>query len=99
MSDRCHWCGQPYQPSRRGSPQRFCSPAHRRAYDQAARDWVRQAIATGLLSVADLQNAHGKARALGTVPLSASPVPETPKHASHPAPTPSDAGVPTLHRL
>ena len=88
MIDHCLWCGQPYEPSRRGSPQRFCSTAHRRAYDAAARAWVRRALQFGLLCIADLQSAADasrKARALPTAPLSASPDSEPPRRASCPA--------------
>jgi hypothetical protein len=33
----CHYCGQPFTPSRRGSPQRFCKPSHRVAAFQKAK--------------------------------------------------------------
>ena len=65
LTTACSWCGQPFEPRRTGgSVQRFCATACRRAFDRAARSWVRQAIAEGLLIVADLQKASGTARAL-----------------------------------
>jgi hypothetical protein len=78
MIDHCLRCGQPYEPSRRGSPQRFCSIAHRRVYDAAARAWVRCALKTGLLCMADFQNAARKTRVFSTRPSDASPIPEPP---------------------
>ena len=51
----CVWCGQPFKPRRTGgSPQRFCLPAHRRAFDMAARRYVDRLIAAGRVSIADL---------------------------------------------
>ena len=64
----CAWCGEAYKPGGRGKPQRFCSAAHRRAYEQAARDWVRQAIADGLLTVLDLRAASRTTRAFVGAP-------------------------------
>jgi hypothetical protein len=61
----CLWCGVAFQPrSDGGTAQRFCSTACRRAFDQASRAWVRRQVDAGLLSVADLQNGLGTARAL-----------------------------------
>ena len=63
----CLWCGENFTVARRhGSERRFCSTAHRRAFDQGARAWVREAIAVGTLTIAELQKAPGKARALRT---------------------------------
>lgn len=75
---RCAWCGEAFEPGGRGKPQRFWSAAHRRAYDQAARDWVRQALASGLLTVEDLRKASRKARALRGRQLEAGRAPEEP---------------------
>ena len=69
----CAWCGQPFEPRRTGgTPQLFCTIAHRRAFDQSARAWVQQAIETGALTIADLQRASRTARALLGQPSDAS---------------------------
>jgi hypothetical protein len=61
----CLWCGVAFQPrTDGGTAQRFCNAACRRAFDQASRAWVRRQVDAGLLSVADLQNGLGTARAL-----------------------------------
>ena len=68
MTAACAWCERPFEPRRDGgSAQRFCATACRRAFDRAARSWVRQAIETRTLTVADLQKGAGTARALPTV--------------------------------
>ena len=67
----CSWCGTAFQPrADGGTPQRFCKPACRRAFDHASRAWVRRQVDAGLLSVADLRDGPGTARALlpGTYP-------------------------------
>jgi len=54
---RCVWCSSPFElRADGGSAQRFCCPAHRRAFDQAARDYVRREIASGRLTVAEVQD-------------------------------------------
>ena len=64
MTTACLWCGGPFEPRRDGgSAQRYCAPACRRAFDKAARTWVRQAIECGTLTVADLHEGAGTARA------------------------------------
>jgi hypothetical protein len=40
------------------------SPVCRRVFDQAARNWVRQAVDAGLLDTVDLRKAAGATRAL-----------------------------------
>ena len=65
----CHWCGTAFTPRRwKGDAQRFCAQGCRSAYWSAARQWVRQAVATGLISVADLKAAQ-KACTLHRAPL------------------------------
>ena len=60
----CLWCGGPMPLGRRrGSVRKFCRREHRIAFQTAARRFVNQAIADGLLSVGDLR-ASPKARAL-----------------------------------
>jgi hypothetical protein len=52
----CLWCGQPFEPRRTGgSAQQFHAIACRRAFDLAARIWVRQAVEAGTLTVAQLK--------------------------------------------
>jgi hypothetical protein len=48
---QCLWCERHLRTGRRrGSPKRFCSPAHRNAFWSAARRWTMQAIEAGHLS-------------------------------------------------
>jgi len=53
----CLWCGRPLPPRQhsRGSPQRFCSAGCRAAFWTAARRWVHEAVAGGLLTAAGLK--------------------------------------------
>ena len=61
----CEWCGTAFKPrTNGGTAQRFCKPACRRAFDQASRAWVRRRLHARLLSVADLRDGPGTARAL-----------------------------------
>ena len=61
----CAWCGTVFEPrTDGGTAQRFCKPACRRAFDQASRAWVRQQVDAGRLSIADLREGLGTARAL-----------------------------------
>ena len=61
----CLWCGMTFQPrTDGGTAQRFCKPSCRRAFDQASRAWVRRQVDDGCLSVADLRDGLGTARAL-----------------------------------
>ena len=61
----CLWCGMAFQPrTDGGTAQRFCKPSCRRAFDHAARAWVRRQVHDGCLSVADLHDGLGTARAL-----------------------------------
>jgi hypothetical protein len=52
---RCPWCNKHFMPRRGGSPQVFCSSAHRAAFHSAARRWAEHAVAVGMLAVADLK--------------------------------------------
>jgi hypothetical protein len=64
---RCSWCRKPFQArSDGGKAQRYCSATCRRAFDGAARAWVRRAIDQGTLTSADLQEASPATRALPT---------------------------------
>lgn len=67
---KCLWCPTEYEPRRDGGKaQRFCSPACRRAFDQAAREYVREAVKAGTLTVAEIQNTPRATRALVTARL------------------------------
>ncbi len=55
MSNVCAWCDRSFEPRRGGKEQRFCVTAHRRAYERAAREWVRRALDAGTLTMADLR--------------------------------------------
>jgi hypothetical protein len=55
----CPWCSRTFTPRRTGGkPQRFCSPQCRRASERAGREWVRQELAAGRVTVAELQHAR-----------------------------------------
>jgi len=67
MSAACLWCGASFDPRESGgSAQRFCCPSHRRAFDQAARDYVRRERAAGRLTVVEVQDS-ARARPGGQV--------------------------------
>ena len=68
MTSAYLWCGEPYEPGRRGKPQRFCSAPHRRAYDKAVRARVKSALDEGVLTVSDLRNALQKNTAFISAP-------------------------------
>jgi len=56
---KCDWCGEPFEPRiDGGKQQRFCSPEHRRAFDAASRIYVRQAIASGALTLETLRESR-----------------------------------------
>ena len=66
----CLWCHTPFKPRADGGKlQRYCSPDCRRTFDRAARAWVRGAVATGTLTLADLQKASPATRAFATGPF------------------------------
>jgi hypothetical protein len=51
----CLWCGSSFEPRRGGSPQRFCGRECRTAFWTALRRWGDQAIADGVLTIAELK--------------------------------------------
>ena len=55
-STACIWCGRPFPTRRGGSPKRFCSAIHRTAFWSALRRWGERAVASGILTVADVRN-------------------------------------------
>jgi hypothetical protein len=61
----CLWCRRRFKPRRDGgTAQLFCVKTCRRAFDRAARTWVRREVNAGRLSVAALRNGLSSARAL-----------------------------------
>jgi hypothetical protein len=63
----CFWCGVGFKRrSDGGKAQRFCSLRCRRAFDGAARAWVRQAVEAGTLNLDNLRKASPATRALVT---------------------------------
>lgn len=62
----CRWCGRAFQRRGGGRVQRFCRPACRRALDAAGRRFVADALASGLLTVADLGTHPAATRAFAT---------------------------------
>jgi len=73
---RCLWCGQPFEPRHTGgSPRVFCTSGCRTAFHSAARRWAEQAVAAGLLTVAELRSGDPAACTLlpGGETLSAEP--------------------------
>jgi hypothetical protein len=62
---QCSWCGRQFSPRTSGGREQiYCTVTCRRAYDAAARTWVRLAIAEGYLTVADLKRVSASTRAL-----------------------------------
>ena len=58
----CLWCGKKFAPRKAGSPQQFCCQAHCRAYETAARRYVRQEMAQGRLTVLKVKTGTKRAR-------------------------------------
>ena len=66
---KCLWCGRAFTPrTTGGSPAKFCSAAHRKAYHSAVRHWAEAEIAGGRLTVAQIRN--GAACTLATAAAS-----------------------------
>jgi hypothetical protein len=53
----CLWCGKGFERHCGGSPQRFCSAAHRTAFWSALRRWAERAVAADALTVDHIRNA------------------------------------------
>lgn len=71
----CFWCNRPFRARRDGGrTQRFCRPSCRRAFHAAARAWALDAIATGVMTVADLKNGLPATRTLLSGALSPAPI-------------------------
>jgi hypothetical protein len=69
----CTWCAKPFSPRRGGSRQRFCCPGHRNEFHSLARSWAEKAVASGTLTISDLQN--GAVKPCTLVPDSRTPSP------------------------
>jgi hypothetical protein len=78
------WCGCSFSPRRGGSEQRFCGSGHRHEFHSAARRYVDRAVATGILTVAEIQNGPAEPCALLSGSNSASPAPGQAKDAMAP---------------
>ena len=79
----CAWCGGAFTPRTTGGhAQRFCRPACRRAFDEAGRRWVAEAIASGMLTLDSLRNGPPATRALLPKAISAARVSEPEKAAA-----------------
>jgi hypothetical protein len=79
----CTWCAKSFSPRRGGSRQRFCCPSHRNQFHSLARSWAEKAIASGALTIADLQN--GVVEPCALVPDSPTPAPLRDMHTVDPA--------------
>jgi hypothetical protein len=66
---KCLWCSRVFAPrATGGSPAKFCSAAHRKAYHSAVRHWTEAEIAGSRLTVAQIRN--GAACTLATAAAS-----------------------------
>ena len=81
----CRWCGRLFQARRGGSPQRFCSAAHRMAFWSALRCWAERAVAAGALTVDQI----GKADPAACTLLPGGKAPTPISQAQKPAPAAS----------
>jgi hypothetical protein len=73
----CLWCGGPFSPNRRGSPQVFCAAACRSAFHTAGRRWAENAVRTARLTVAEQQSDSVQARTPATARESPVPAPDS----------------------
>jgi hypothetical protein len=61
----CYWCERSFRPRRSGGQaQRFCRPSYRRAFHATLRSWALDALAAGVLTLADIKNGPVAMRAL-----------------------------------
>lgn len=73
----CAWCENRFTRRFRGSPQRFCSARCRSAFWSALRRFGERALASGALTIADLQNGQAEACAIGAIDRGESPATTT----------------------
>lgn len=65
MRESCPWCGRDFAlRTSGGRVQKFCSTRCRRALDAAGRRYIRDALTSGALTIADLRNGSVTTRAL-----------------------------------
>lgn len=77
MTSTCRWCSRTFRPrGSGGKAQHFCRPACRRALDAAGRRYVAEALASGMLTVADLESGPAATRALPIEAAEPLPAPE-----------------------
>jgi hypothetical protein len=74
----CAWCENRFKPRCRGSRQRFCSARCRTAFWSALRGFGERALASGALTIADVQNGPAKACTPGAAGERWSPISSTP---------------------
>src|SRR5215831_8336200 len=86
--DACLWCQKPFRPHPGGSLQRFCASKCKNAFWSATRRWAEQAIASGVLTVADIKN--GAAAACTLLPAGISPLQVSPAAKPSPAASATD---------
>jgi hypothetical protein len=73
----CPWCDRPFQVQHTGGrAQRFCQPSCRRAFHAAARKWALDAIADGVVTIAEIRNGAPATRALRKGRERLSPLPD-----------------------
>jgi hypothetical protein len=53
----CRWCGRACRTRRGGSPRVLCTPGCRMAFHAASRRWAEKAVASGMLTIAELRKA------------------------------------------
>jgi hypothetical protein len=76
IAPACPWCGRTYRPRRTGGQaQRFCGTSCRRALHSAARTWALDAIASSVLTIADIRSVARATCALPTGVDSGQPAP------------------------
>ena len=52
----CPWCGEPFEPVKRGAHvKRFCSAGCKHAFESAARRYAHAMVEAGLLSIGELK--------------------------------------------
>lgn len=64
MTALCLLCGDSFEPREGGKPQRFCCPAHRRAFFKAAHAYVAWAVESGHLSRTEVRRLASRNAAL-----------------------------------
>jgi hypothetical protein len=78
----CLWCGRPFRTRRGGSPQRFCSTAHRTAFWSASRLWAERAVAAGVLTLDQIRKGAPEACTLLSAGIPPAPIAE-PRNPAH----------------